>query len=503
MTVSAESAATGISNSTPVSKSVSTRRSLAFSFLDRYASLVIGIVSSMFLARLLTPSEVGAYAVAMVLLSLVATIRDLGVGQYLVLEKELTTDHIRAVWAVQLGFGILLSCVIFGMSAPLARFYGEPAIQSILTVLAVSYLINPLGSITYAWLIREMRFEAIAVMRFSSTTSGALVSVYLAWRGHGPISLAWGGIVSTSVNALIATIFRPRNYPWLPGVRELRRVLSLGAKITSSSMLNTLYEGAPEFLVGKFQSLTAVGFYSRANGLVAMFNRLITDAVQTVALSLFAKERRETGKFNSAFVTSIAYMTALSYSFGLFIALLAFPIVRVLYGTQWDSSVDLARMLCLGIAVGSPVPMCIAGLMAVDQATRVMRLTLVSTALGITLCALAAPHGNLTLGAAIVLNTTISTTLWLRAARGCIGLTWHDFRKTMFRSLLVAATSAIGPAAVVVVFGLRPHSPLPVLCLAVAVCVVGFVAGAYVSGHPIVSELERLRQRIRQLRPTT
>ena len=77
-----------------------TRKSLAFSFLDRYATLVIGIVSSMVIARLLTPEEIGIYSVAMVLLGFVATVRDLGVGQYLVQEKDLTIDRIRAVWAV-------------------------------------------------------------------------------------------------------------------------------------------------------------------------------------------------------------------------------------------------------------------------------------------------------------------------------------------------------------------------------------------------------------------
>jgi hypothetical protein len=41
----------------PLIARMSTRKSLVFSFLDRYASLVVSIVSSMFIARLLTPSE--------------------------------------------------------------------------------------------------------------------------------------------------------------------------------------------------------------------------------------------------------------------------------------------------------------------------------------------------------------------------------------------------------------------------------------------------------------
>jgi O-antigen/teichoic acid export membrane protein len=479
---------------------VTTRRALSFAFLDRYASLVIGIGSSMVLARLLTPSQVGAYAVAMVLLSLAATVRDLGVGQYLVLEKDLTTDRIRAVWAVQLGFGTLLAAAIYVVSGPLAIFFSEPEVGTILTVLAVSYLFNPLGSITYAWLIREMRFEAIAIMRFSSTLSGAMVSVYLAWKGHGPVSMAWGGLVSTMVNATVSIKFRPANYPWLPGLREVRRVLSLGTKVTSTALLNTVHMGAPEFLLGKFQGLAAAGFFSRGNGLVAMFNRLITDAVQTVALSLFAKERRAGNGSGASFAASIAYMTVLSYSFGLFMLLLAFPIVRLLYGTQWDDSVELTRVLCLGIAIGSPVPMCIAALMAADRASRVVRITAGMAALSVLACAVAAHFGAIYVCFAIVSTTAISTVVWMRAAIQVVGTGNGAMHKAMARSAAVAVSSAIGPAAVVWVYGWRPTEVMMVLGLGSTTCILGFLAGVYSVKHPIVTEIERLRARLPRLR---
>ena len=41
---------------------MSTRRALAFSFLDRYAALAIAIGSSMAIARLLTPTEIVLFA---------------------------------------------------------------------------------------------------------------------------------------------------------------------------------------------------------------------------------------------------------------------------------------------------------------------------------------------------------------------------------------------------------------------------------------------------------
>jgi hypothetical protein len=61
---------------------MSTRRALFFSLLDRYAGLLLLILSSMVIARLLTPTEIGVFSVAMVLIMLISSLRDLGAGQF-------------------------------------------------------------------------------------------------------------------------------------------------------------------------------------------------------------------------------------------------------------------------------------------------------------------------------------------------------------------------------------------------------------------------------------
>src|SRR5262245_46862170 len=95
---------------------MSVRKALTFAFLDRYASLIVGLGASMVLARLLTPAEVAVFSIVAVLLGFLAAVRDLGAGQYLVREKELDAERVRAVWTVQLGLGVLLGCVVAAAS---------------------------------------------------------------------------------------------------------------------------------------------------------------------------------------------------------------------------------------------------------------------------------------------------------------------------------------------------------------------------------------------------
>lgn len=471
---------------------MSTRSSLAFSFLDRYASLAVGIVATMLLARLLTPAEVGVYSVAMALLALAATVRDMGAGNYLLQEKELTTDRIRAVWAVQLGLGTALALLVAGLSQPAAWFYDEPRMRDILLLLALTYLINPFGSLTYAALMRDMRYDAVAVMRFSSSLSGALVSVWLAWRGHGPISLAWGSLCATAVNAGVATLFRPKHFPWLPGLKELRRVLGFGTRLTSASIMNSVATAAPEFLLGKMQSLAAAAYFSRANGLVNLFSRLVTDAVYPVALSLFSRESREGKALAEPFLRSLSYITVLSWSFCLTLVFVAHPAVRVLYGPQWDESVALTRWLAACMALISPVPLCTAALIGTGNVKLVVKAT--SWSAGATVCAAVtgSMFGLQALGMGLLLAACVSAVSWLHAAQGCLKFSRRGLMASSARSALVATCAASPAAAVMLHSGTQPELPVPSLGIAGFGFAAAFLLSIFVSKHPLRMELRNL-----------
>ncbi|WP_157979418.1 oligosaccharide flippase family protein [Rhodoferax ferrireducens] len=475
-----------------------TRKSLVFSFLDRYVSLLIGVVSSMVIARLLTPAEIGVFSVTMVLLMFVATVRDMGAGQYLVQEKNLTIERIRAVWAVQLGLGLGLACVVVLASFPVAVFYNEPRMRDIMLLVALNYAVNPFGSLTYAWLMREMRFESIALMRFSAALSGALVSTWLAWKNYGPISLAYGSLASTIVNALMAVYFRPKCFPWLPGVGEIRRVLVFGSQLTVSSIVGVMSGSAPELLLGKLQDLTAVGLYSRSSGLVQMFYRLFVDAVGAVCLPWFARQSRERDSFVDPFLKATSYVTAFGWSFCFAVVCLAHPIVRVLYGNQWDQSVDLARLLAVAIAFSVPTALCQTALLSSGAVTAIARVTIFSSLQSVVFVALSASHGLMPLGFAMIASAAVSAGLWLRATLRHIDLPLLVLLRTLRRSMWVALLAAIAPVVALLTYGPYPDAVVMPLVLGGAGGLAGFVVGIMIFQHPLQDEIVGIWSKAKQ-----
>lgn len=449
----------------------------------------------MVIARLLTPADIGVFSVTMVLLMFVNTVRDMGAGQYLVQEKELTTERIRAVWAVQLGLGLGLACVVLLASYPVSVFYNEPRMRDIMLVVALNYAINPFGSLTNAWLAREMRFQNLAVMRFSAVLGGALVTIWLAWKNYGPISLAFGSLTSTVLNAVVAVYFRPKSFPWLPGLKEIKRVLSFGSKLTGSTFISVMTSSAPELLLGKLQNLAAAGLYSRAAGLVVMFYRLFVDAVVAVCLPWFARQSREQGSFVTPFLKATSYVTAFGWSFCVAVICLAHPIVRVMYGDQWDQSVDLARLLAIAISFGVPAALCQTALLSAGAVNSIAKATIFSALQSVAFVAVGASQGLTAMGFAMIMSTAVHAYIWLRVTTKQIGLPLLDLLRAFRQSAWVAVMAGIGPAFALFRYGPYPEGVVVPLAVGGFGGLFGFVAGIMIVRHPLRDEIMAIRSK--------
>lgn len=482
---------------------MSTRRALAFSFLDRYSGLLIAIATSAIIARLLTPKELGTFSITMVVLSFAGAIRDMGAGQYIVQEKEITQERLRAAWTVLLVVGFSLALVVLAIAYPVAALYREPKIAHIMLLLALNFALTPFGSMTYAWLMREMSFGKLAVMRFVSTLVGSIVSVVLAMRGHGAMSLAYGSVTTTVTNALCAMAFRPISFPWLPGgLGQVRKVLGFGSKISLTTLTNNFAFSSPELFLGKLQNLADVGLFSRANGLATMFNKLVMDATNSVVLSAFARDARQGGAVRENFLRANLYVTATAWSFFGFTALHADALLLLLYGPQWHGAILPTRLLAIGMSFGVTASLLPPTLTALGRPDLVMRCAMVAGSIYAATMAIGAYLGLIAMSCCFIIANLLGALSWIYQAQPALELGLRRYVLAMRPSLLLAAATTLPSVAL----KLLPNTLLPPM-VAMFVCVpLGALAFAWTArrlAHPIHQEIDRMMNLLRRRsRPT-
>ena len=470
---------------------MSTRKALALSFLDRYSGMVVYTASSMVIARLLTPAQIGVYSVTMVLLGFVATFRDFGAGQYLVQNRSLTEEKMRATWSVQLGLGLFFAVLVLAAAAPVARFYGEPQMFGIMLVLALNFAITPFQAYPYAWLVREMRFGSIAGIRFTGALTNAVSGIGLAWLGFGPISLAWANALSTAAGIVSVWLIARPSLPWKLVTRGIRDVVSFGSKLTATSLMNTLSSGAPEMLLGKLQGMAEAGLFSRGQGLAAMFQHLVLNAVNTVALPYFARQSREARDLGASFLVAMELLTGLAWVFFSNIALMAYPVIRILCGAQWDAAVDPARCLAVASALSIPAAICSPPLIGIGAINDVLKATLLSMLAALAATVFGTQLGLLQLSQCLIVSGLLSSVFWIGAVRKHIGFSTGAMLRVWGKSLLVALGASAASVMVVFYWGWRPSELLfPVLISGIG-GMLGAVFMAWASKHQLWREIQR------------
>lgn len=473
------------------------RNSIYVSFLENYTITFFQFVSSIIIARILTPADIGIFSIAVLLSALAGTVRDFGVTQYLIQEKDLTADKIRAAMALSIVVGWCLAALLFLLSGPVARFYREPAVSSVVVVLACTFVLVPFGSVVLAMLRRHLDYWAIFKVRVGSTLVSATAAVVLAMQGFGYMSLAWsalGGVVAT---VLLCGFHRPPGLPRMPSFARIPQVISFSGPVVATGVIGELSRAIPELAVGKAQSMEAVGLLGRALGLRAILDKVLMSALWSVALPYFSKLKREEGDLRASYSRVQAYVTGIAWPVMLFLGAAASPIIGVLYGPQWGASVPLVRVVCIAGALGSTLPFFSAVLLSRGRPDATLKMQFVCVPFRLVCVIAAAPFGLLAVCTAMVVSSAFDLVVSYGFLRKVTELNWRDLLDGSRRSIAVMVVSGIGP--VWIGFMAEPMALSQILALLIASLTagLGWIVGVYLFKHPVRNEIAVIASRLR------
>ncbi|PHV40558.1 oligosaccharide flippase family protein [Janthinobacterium sp. BJB304] len=478
-----------------------TRHSFFFSFAEKYTVLLLGIVATMVLSRLLTPAEVGVYSLGAVLVALAQVVRDFGVGQYLIQEKQLDAVKLRAALATSLLVAWLLAALVLLASAPLAHFYGEPRLTLVLRLLSVNFLLIPFSALTLPMLRRQLRFRAIYAINAANSVVNLLVAVLLALQGYSYMSMVWAALAGSCASLLVSLLVRPRELPWLPGRRGMGDIARFGAYATGGGLVDEAGVAAPDLIIGKLIGIESLALFGKAQSVLNIFNQAITSAISPVVFPLFAARAREgggqggQGGAERVYLRTISYMTALAWPFFLFLACMALPLVKVLYGTQWLACVPLIRIMCLSSAVYSMFSMARYLFVATGQLHAQVRLDAWAGAIKVALLLSAAPFGLVAVAWAVVLSNVLRSWLNYGCLRRLSALDWRILTRALRKSLLLCGLSAVAPIASLLWL---PADTPALLALAgtALVTLLCWLAGLFLLKHELAGEFLLLQRKL-------
>ena len=356
---------------------ISVRRSLVFSIAEQYAVLVIGLASSMILARLLTPEAIGIYSVSLAFIGIAQVLRDFGVANYLIQERDLDDAHIRTALGILLVLGLVTFALLFSTAPLISRLYAEDVMVPTLRVCALNFLALPFCTVSLALLRRGMAFQRLAIVNLVAALSGAAVSVGLAYLDLGVISLAIGSVVVNVVTGIGAWLARPDRRLLLPAFSRWRRLLNFGAQSSLTGVVTTIAMDINDLAVGKIMGFEPVAILSRAQGLMQLFHRDLMAAIRNVAYPAYANAHRDGEPLEAIYIASVTNVTVVAWPFYGLVSLFSLELLRLMFGAQWDTAAPLVPVFCLAGAIAALFNLAPSQILAVGRIDLITKLELV------------------------------------------------------------------------------------------------------------------------------
>lgn len=471
----------------------SVTRNVGWSVLSKTSTFGLKFVTVPILARILSPEEFGAVAVALTIVQFMAMIAGAGLASALIVQRDEDMQTIHSVFWANLAISCLMALGLFVWAEPVATLLGASDAAYLVRILSLLVPLQLGGDVAYALLARRMQFSKDAFWNMISESAGALAAVLLALAGFG----VWALVAQIFLSALIriAGLFAVSRY--VPGFSfSMRKVLgmtrfSLG--MMGSEIANFVSFQSPMVIISRFLGLADAGAYSAANRFSSIPNQVVLSAVMGVLFPAFGSMVQDRARRSNALMLSTQVTTVLlaPMMFGLWA--IAEPAMMTLFGHQWAHAWPVLGLLALSKGILTPCSTFIPYLKGIGRGGTLFWWAILRAAVTTVAVAYGAYQGSL-----------VEAMVWLCIVNGLVlvGYSYVVFRadETPFwrgfllscRPMFTALVMALVVRLLLVHFGeLVPNAALQVIT--------GALIGGIVYGALLLVTERRLLRRLLEL----
>jgi O-antigen/teichoic acid export membrane protein len=432
---------------------------------------LLAFVGGIVLARELSPSTFGLFAVATFTVGIFAIFGEVGLGAAFIRMPRAATQHeLDALFTFQLAVVGILALLLFVAAPGLASLYHMPDLVWVARALCIYLILMSLRTVPLVVSERRLAYGPVALADISGQIAYWVVAVGGAIAGVGIWSLVAAIIASAMVGG--ALLFaRTRTLPSLQfDWRPLVGILGFGLKFQGQTVAHFVKDTLIASLGGLLYGGVAVGYLTWAHQ-IASIPLVLTKLVERVSYPALSRLQDDNEAFVRMLESNLRWTCRLCFPVFAVLAGLAPQIVQYVYGPKWSPALPSVYLFTLNMILGVGTGLLMPALYAGGWATAGFRLS-VGWTLVTALIALAlwiAGLGFTGLAAAYMLGTLLALIgILFELRQRC----HFDLVSTSLAPLLTAALLAIALYAIAPKVG---HGIVPLAALAIAgalVCVI-------------------------------
>jgi len=318
-----------------------------WSFAGQAGYLLVGLLTNIILARLLTPYEFGQVGIVMFFIIISKVLTESGLTGALVRKKDITEDDFSTVFIFNLGISIFLFLLLLLFSGVIADFYDDQALQNILVALSFILIINAFQFTQNAKIVRELKFKKQSLYALISVIISSVIGIILGFLNYGVWALVIMQICNAFILTLVYWLFEGPVKSFVFNKDSFKSLYKFGVNTTLASLLISLFDNIYNLILGKYFSVQQTGLFYQAKRLQEIPVGVIKSSTLGVVYSTLAKLQDNREEFKKFYDRIVAIFTTLVGLICLLIYFYAEQAILLLYGEQWLGAVFYMQILII------------------------------------------------------------------------------------------------------------------------------------------------------------
>lgn len=327
---------------------------LKWSTIQYISLFILQFFQLSILARLLTPTDFGIFAIGTFFTTLGNSVFALGVGPALIQKQEDIVPYLNTAWTSNLIISIFATFFLLIISPHLvvSIFKNESAILPAYTMISV-VLISGFNNIGIVLYLKEIQLKLIFIYQVLPKFFAILSMVGLAIYLKSYWALVVGIVFEYILKCIISYYIIPFRPKFEFNKEKFKELYFFGGWLQLKNILNWLAGYIDVAFVGGLLRTEVLGFYNRSQAMAKLPQTQITSIVNSVSFPLYSqiiKEKKQLQKSlnatNDLVLVIICPIIAVVILFGK-------HIVAIVLGSQWLYLSDAFRLLVVSFSIES------------------------------------------------------------------------------------------------------------------------------------------------------
>ena len=330
-------------------KGMSAGKAFIWQLLSKISSACMQFIIAMILARLLTPEDYGMVAIVAIFIAFFAMLSDVGIAPAVVQYQDLSKRDIGALFVFSAILGFLLCALFCLASYPISIIYGDPQLIPLCIVASISVIFTSANAVPNGILLKEKRFKLIAIRQVLTSIVSGIIAIVLAMLEMGCYAL----VLQTVLQSLFVFVWNilgsKVSSPNINFVSPVRKVFRYSAFQALFSFVNYFSGNLDNMLVGWRFDAAQLGYYDKAYKLNGYPINFLSSTVSSVLQPYLVKHKDDPHAMYQRYIAVVKPLSLSGTCISLIFITCAPEIIEILFGSQWEQSAILLRMLSVAL----------------------------------------------------------------------------------------------------------------------------------------------------------